>query len=42
MRKRTYRRKLTLQQRRTRITLSSWLWLAAAILAVILVVLYLA
>jgi hypothetical protein len=42
MRKQPNRRRPTLQQQLPRISLSSWLWLAAAILAVILVVLYFA
>jgi hypothetical protein len=42
MPKRPYRRRPTLRQRLARIGLNGWLWLAAAILAVVLIVLYFA
>jgi hypothetical protein len=42
MAQRPYRRRATLRQRLARVSLSGWLWLGAAILAVVLIVLYFA
>jgi hypothetical protein len=39
---RPYLRRPTLRQRLARVSLSGWLWLGAAVLAVVLIVLYLA
>jgi hypothetical protein len=42
MAKRPFRGRPTLRQRLARVSLSGWLWLGAAILAVVLIVLYVA